>query len=161
MCPASRPSLARRTRRNAYTLMEVLVVVTIMGILIAISAPLFSRAVEQSKLDMAAANLRSIWCAQRFYYLENGRYGTLNDLADDQGNGSGLLDPTILSGATFYSYSMDVGDGQQFTARAGHPAGTSYSGSLTIDQTGDLTCLVGHTTASGFVAMSPSMEPKP
>ena len=63
---------ATRTRRG-YTLLELMIVVTIMGVLIAMPAPMFGRAIEQPKLDVAASNLRSIWAAERFYYLEKGQ----------------------------------------------------------------------------------------
>ena len=46
--------------RRGFTLMEVVIVLTIMGILIALPAPMFLRAIEQSKLDAAAANLRHL-----------------------------------------------------------------------------------------------------
>jgi general secretion pathway protein G len=150
----SRPT--RRRERGGYTLIEVTVVATILGILAAIPAPLFARAIEQSRLDLAASNLRAIWCAERYFYLENGRYGSLVELS---GGTTALLDPSIASGTTFYAYTIDLSTGS-FVATATHPAGQRGSGDLTIDQTGTLDCQVVFAASSGSVAMTPSLEPQ-
>jgi prepilin-type N-terminal cleavage/methylation domain-containing protein len=144
----------RSILRQGYSLVEVLVVSTIMGIIVAIPIPQFAKAIEQSKLDIAAANLRSIWCAERYYFLEHNAYGQIQDL-----QALGLLDPSIASGTTFYAYKIDPADGQSFTATAQHPPSTRCMGPMTIDQTGELNSQVVYATYSGNVAMSPSMEP--
>jgi prepilin-type N-terminal cleavage/methylation domain-containing protein len=131
--PARKPP-----RRRAYTLMEVVVVMTIMGVLISIPAPIFSRVVEQSRLDIAAANLRAIWGAQRYFYLEKRGFGTLADLAGTGGLDS-LVDPSLGANDSFYRYEIDVGvDGQTFVATATHPETPRCSGSITIDEAGTL-----------------------
>jgi prepilin-type N-terminal cleavage/methylation domain-containing protein len=145
-----------RTRRG-YTLLELMIVVTIMGVLIAVPAPMFGRALEQPKLDVAASNIRSIWAAERFYYLETGRYGALSDLAADS-LASDLVDPTILNGTAFYSYTVVPStDGQSFLATAVRPASSACSGTVTIDQAGNLAWTV---TYAGQL-MTPSLEPTP
>src|SRR3954449_2399498 len=127
----------RGTRRGGYSLLEVMVVSTIMGIIVAIPIPMFAKAIEQSKLDVASANLRAIWCAERYYYLENKSYGSLADL-----QAAGLVDPSIGSGSSYYAYSIDKADGQSFTATAQHPANSRCSGSMSVDQSGRFTCQV-------------------
>ena len=100
-----------------------------MVVLVAVPAPTFLRAIEQSKLDVAAANLRSVWNAQRFFYLENKRYGSLAELAAPADGSDGLVDVSIASGATFYAYSLaPSADGQSFVASATHPAGSRCVG---------------------------------
>jgi type IV pilus assembly protein PilE len=144
--------------RRGFTLMEVVVVLTIMGVLIAIPIPTFQRAIEQSKLDVAAGHLRSIWAAQRFYRLEHGRYGSLADLAPGTAGADNLVEPSLISGTTFYDYSIALTiDGQSFVATALHPVQTRCTGSLTIDDGGTL---VSGVTYNGE-PMTPSMEPGP
>jgi prepilin-type N-terminal cleavage/methylation domain-containing protein len=144
----------KSTHQRGFTLLEVMIVMTIMGVLIAIPTPIFLRAVEQSKLDVATANLRSIWSAQRMYRMENGRYGSLSDLAP--GGDRALLDPSILSPSTFYGYAIVVSaDGQTFVATAQHPATSQCNGTITIDESGTLTCNITYSGAP----MSPSLEP--
>ena len=150
----TRKSALSPPRRRGFTLLEVVIVMTIMGVLIAIPTPIFLRAVEQSKLDIATANLRSIWSAQRLYRMENGRYGSLSELAP--GGDQNLLDPTILSASTFYGYTIVTSsDGQTFVATAQHPVTSQCNGTITIDDSGTLSCNI---TFSG-VSMSPSLEP--
>jgi prepilin-type N-terminal cleavage/methylation domain-containing protein len=148
--------IRRRTCRG-FSLLELTIVLTIMGVLIAVPAPMFGRAIEQPKLDVAASNLRSIWAAERFYYLETGRYGTLSDLAADT-LASDLVDPTILNSTAFYSYVIaPASGGQSFIATATRPTSAVCSGTVTIDQAGNLACGVVY---AGQV-MTPSLEPTP
>ena len=71
-----------------------------VGILVAFAVPSFGRVSEQSHVDMAAQYLRSVWSAQRIYWLENqgsfpfkahkiaGMYGCYRAVAADfEGNG--------------------------------------------------------------------------
>lgn len=128
-------------------------VMTIMGVLIAIPIPSFLRAVEQSKLDAAAGHLRAIWAAQRLYRLEHGQFGTLADLAPE--NGEALIDPVLVSGSTYYAYSITLsGDSLSFVAVAQHPEAPRCTGSLSIDETGTLT---NNVTYNGQ-AMTTSLE---
>ena len=53
----------RRPRGN--TLIEVILTMTIIGILIATSVPSFHRLLEKSRADLSGANLRAIWSAER------------------------------------------------------------------------------------------------
>ncbi len=147
----------RRRIRRGFSLLELTIVLTIMGVLIAIPAPQLGRAIEQPKLDVAASNIRSIWAAERFYYLENGSYGTLSQLAADA-LASDLVDPTILNGTAFYGYSVALSNGgQSFIATGVHPASSVCSGTVTIDQTGNLAWNVAYAGQ----AMTPSLEPNP
>ena len=80
------PSVSR-----GFSLVEVMVVLTILGILIAMAVPRYTRAIEQSRADIAAANLRAIWSAERLYWLENRVYtADLNRLQT-----LGLLDSAV------------------------------------------------------------------
>jgi len=112
--------------------MEVVVTMTIMGVLISIPAPLFSKAIEQSRFEIAAANLQAIWNAQRFYFLENRQYAaTLDDLGD-------LIDVSLRTeDGSYYRYDVVVSDGgQEFTATAAHPETPRCSGAITLDHSG-------------------------
>ena len=95
------------TSRPGWTLVEVAVVLAVMGVLIAVGIPTFGRAVEQSRADLAAANLRAVWSAERLYWLENNTYTT--DLSALQA--LGLLDPTVVTAATVYVYQVPSADG--------------------------------------------------
>jgi prepilin-type N-terminal cleavage/methylation domain-containing protein len=140
-----------RARRGT-SLIELMVAMTIMGVLISFSVPSFTRAVEQSKADVAGANLRAVWSAQRLYRLDNPAYAATLDILV----AAGLLDPnfpgTLGSATTPYNFAVGTYDAQTFTITATRSAG-SWSGSFSIDQTGTI---AGTLTEAGQTSISPS-----
>ena len=68
-----------------------MVVLTVIAIMAAMCIPTFQRAIEQSRADVAAANLRAIWAAERLYWLE---YHAYTDQFDNL-RAMGLLDPAF------------------------------------------------------------------
>jgi Tfp pilus assembly protein PilE len=131
--------------------MEIMLVVTIIGVLVSMSAPSFQRAVEQARADLAGANLRGIWSAQRVYWLEYGTYAP--DLATLQN--SGLVDPTIVSSQTFYAYQIASANASAFTAIATRTLNARWNGSLIIDDTGQTS---GALTSAGEANIVPSYQ---
>ena len=61
-------------RTPGYTLIEMLVALIVTGVLLSFGVPKFQQSLEQSRADVAGANLRAIWAAQRLYWLENRTY---------------------------------------------------------------------------------------
>ena len=59
-----------------FTLIELLVVVLIIGILAGIALPQYKKAVEKSRATQAIALLRSVYEAEKIYYMANGSYTT-------------------------------------------------------------------------------------
>ncbi|MEL6105933.1 MAG: prepilin-type N-terminal cleavage/methylation domain-containing protein [Planctomycetota bacterium] len=129
--------------RAAFSLIEVMVTMTILGILLAFASPSVTRSVEQSHADLAGASLRSISSAQRFYWLENRTYASdIDDLITDE-----LVDQELLNSAR-YEFSILSADAEAFTARARrrsfNEAGNAvyngaWSGEFDIDETGEIT----------------------
>jgi prepilin-type N-terminal cleavage/methylation domain-containing protein len=141
----------QRTPQNAarrgFTLTELLVVMVIIGIMAAMGIPSLERAIEQSRADVAAANLRAIWAAQRLYWLEYHAYtdnlSQHNPLQSNSLVDLGLLDAAITASASSYSYTVafptsDPGGLQSFTATATRVGSSQWSGCFTIDQTGTI-----------------------
>ena len=123
-------------------------VTIIVGILASLTVPSFHRALEQSRADVASANLRAIWSAQRLYWLENRTYApdlqTLYALD--------LLDPTV-SVQTFYTFEIGSADASTFSALAIRAGNGSWNGTLSIDQTG---LIAGVLSSSGAPDIVPS-----
>lgn len=115
--------------RPGYSLVETLVTLVIMSVLAAMGVPRFQQSIEQAKANVAAGNLRSVWAAERLYWLENRSYAP--DLATLEA--AHLIDSTLATATAPYSYQVSVSpDGTSFTATATR-SGTSYwSGSFTI-----------------------------
>lgn len=131
--------------------MEVITVLTIIGVLLSMAAPSFTRTMEQAHADIAGANLRAIWSAQRYYWLENRTYAT--NLADLES--LDLLDASVVTGTSRYSYSMTAADDDTFTAAATRTGSERWSGSLTVDETG---VLAGAIQAPGEPDVTPGLE---
>jgi len=130
-----------RTRLRAYTLVEMTVVLIIMGVMIELAMPRFSRSLESARADVAGANLRAIWTAERIYWLDNRTFtADLNLLTS-----LNLLNESITSN-TFYSYLVTSADPVTLTVTAQRMSNASWTGTLTITQDGVLS---GTLTNSG------------
>jgi prepilin-type N-terminal cleavage/methylation domain-containing protein len=118
---------------GAFTLVELMVVLTIVAIMATMSVPTFQHAIEQSRADIAGANLRAIWAAERLYWLEYHTYTTgdhLNTLRD-----LGVLDKAIASASGTAGYIYNVTGPSPFEATATSEQGTI---SIKIDENGEL-----------------------
>ena len=142
--------LGRRSPRQGVTFVEVVTVLVVIGVLISLSAPTFTRTIEQAQADIAGANLQSIWSAQRFYWLENRDYANkLEDLVDLD-----LLDPSILTGTRRYRYRVRHADKDSFEVEAERINSTRWDGKYTLIETGEIT---GMIQASGEPDIQPSL----
>ena len=149
---------------RGYTLVEMMIVLVVMGVMISFGIPQFSRALEQSRANVAGANLRAIWTAERIYWLEYRTYApSLPWLASNTppsqstcNPGYPLLDPSIVPGSScppdpYYSYySVTPADPATFTATAQRAANASWSVTITITQDGTLTCAGQANIVVGF-----------
>ena len=141
-------------KTNAYTLVEVMVVLIVVAVLTAFCVPSFQRALEQSRANVATANLRAIWAAQRLHWLEHRTYaGNLGDLQAMK-----LLDLESTSSSRRYDYYIDTGQpptDETFTAVADRINSDFWSGQLKINETGAIT---GSVTAGDGTVISPGFQ---
>jgi prepilin-type N-terminal cleavage/methylation domain-containing protein len=141
-----------RPRPRGYTLLEMLVALVVTGVLLSIGVPQFQQSLEQSRADVTGANLRAIWSAQRLYWLQNRTYAPdLNTLLS-----ANLIDPTLTTATTPYSYAITADSSSDFTATATRGGSTSWNGSFAITSTGTITGSVAQS-AQG-VAIVPRFQ---
>ena len=70
--------------KQAFTLIELLVVVLIIGILAAVALPQYQKAVAKARVTQVLPYIRSVYDAEKVYYLANGTYAeTLDELSVD------------------------------------------------------------------------------
>jgi prepilin-type N-terminal cleavage/methylation domain-containing protein len=149
----SPPTLLARQRggKAGYTLIEMLVALIVTGVLLSIGVPKFQQSLEQSRADVSGANLRSIWAAQRLYWLENRTYAPdLSTLL-----AANLVDPSLPTATTPYGYSIASSSESWFTATATRSGSANWSGTFTIAADGTFSGSVqqagqGPTIAPGF-----------
>ena len=118
---------------KGFTLIEAMTVVTMMAIISAMAVPSFHRAIEESKADIAEANLRAIWAAERFYWMANRRYTEdLHELVSQ-----GLLDGSLTTTSIAYSYSVSTDtENASFTATATRTGSSIWTGSYSVNELG-------------------------
>lgn len=92
-----------RANRSGFTLIELLVVVAIIGVLIGIVLPAFSKARRQARKTQCVNRLRSIFVNMTMYVGEEGRFPPLNN---EPGEGA-------------YQYNYLIYDGKDFDRNFG------------------------------------------
>jgi type II secretory pathway pseudopilin PulG len=136
--------------------MEMMVAVTVIGVLMGMAIPRFGKAIEQAKADFAVANLRAIWSAQRLYWLENHSYA--EHLTNTTPSGLyelGLLDAGIINPSGDYVFSITAADDDTFQAVATRADGTAWAGEFVIDETGVVT---GNVSATGETTITSGLQ---
>ena len=141
------PSSRRpRSSRTGSTLVELMIVTLLIGLFAAMAIPSYRSSVEQARTDMAAANLRTLWAAQRFFYLNERSYTSdTDDLI-----AYGVFKRSEISSATpggpflmyndpSFTYRIELQPNGDFQATATRSAGIAFSGVLTIDAAGVVT----------------------
>jgi general secretion pathway protein G len=70
---------ARRTAEAGFTLIEMLVVITIIGLIMALVAPRVLNYLGEAKVKAARIQIESLGSALDLYYLDAGRYPTSSE----------------------------------------------------------------------------------
>lgn len=100
----SRPGCGKRRRRGqaGFTLVEILVVITIIGMIMALVGPRVLNYLGESKTKAAKIQIESFSSALDLFYLDLGRYPTSSEglaaLAQRPGNASGWNGPYLRGG---------------------------------------------------------------
>ena len=129
---------------KAFTLIELMIVVVIIGILAAMAIPRFMRTTAKAKQTEAKLILKQIYTMERTYRQEKNAYypGDGSTIVAQPGDVIAPLGVEIMP-AVYYSYSI-TGNAAGFTAVAGSKAATGLDDDptldvWTIDQIGNLT----------------------
>ncbi|MBI4004126.1 MAG: prepilin-type N-terminal cleavage/methylation domain-containing protein [Candidatus Omnitrophica bacterium] len=118
--------------RRAFTLMELLFVIVIIGILVAIALPGFARTTERAQQRQAWDMLQTIYAAEQVFFSVNNKYsGTWSDPANpDLGD---YMDDPNTAQTTYTLTSADL-FATTFTAQATRNGGQCGGTTMTINQ---------------------------
>ena len=92
-------------KRNGFTLVELLVVISIITILAAIVVPNIGKLLERGKRGKAAADLKQLADAVKFYYTDHGAFPEELDALVDENYLSKQLPETPWGGEYHYVYA--------------------------------------------------------
>jgi len=119
--------LMDKNRKRGFTLLELLIVVSIILILAVIATPSFITALQSSRETSAVATIKQIYQAQMVYLSSHNAFGTLENLA-----GTGNLDDRFASeggnptlGGYTYSVVFSGDDSAEFHVQADPVSSTS------------------------------------
>jgi len=127
---------------RGFTLMELMIVVSIVGLLAAIAIPNFIGMQKRAKTTEARSNLGAIWSLQEAYFVENESYASPSG-GLDPGTYDGTTGWSGLGfypkGTTRYEYVVVSASNESFLAQAsGDIDGDGQDDTWTIDEVGDL-----------------------
>ena len=78
-------------RSSAFSLVEVMIVVVILGLLFSMVLPAFKSNVDKTKYETSVMNLKSVAKAMEQYYLQKGKYPTFKSWDEVCATNSPLL----------------------------------------------------------------------
>jgi type IV pilus assembly protein PilA len=91
----------KKLNKKGFTLAELLIVVAIIGVLVAVSIPIFTAQLKKSKAAVDAANARSIYSELSADYLANSGAYTITVAGSGVGGGTVTLTETTGEVNTF------------------------------------------------------------
>ncbi len=106
-------------KNAAFTIIELLLAVAIMGILSAVAIPLYTGYVNTAEAGVAQSHLRSVYLQQQEYFSENGQYYANASCGDN----ADLINLNLFAGTeaiddTAYRYCVTQSTPDDFVAQA-------------------------------------------
>ena len=97
--------MTNRSRR-AFTLIELLIVVVIIGILAAIAIPKFANTKQKAYIAAMKADLRNLVTAEESFFADSTKYTTYDTTKIKFKPSTGVGAPTIVPGSGYWSATV-------------------------------------------------------
>ena len=129
----------KKTERG-FTLIELMIVVTIIGILATLAIPRFMRATTKSKQTEAKGVLKQVYTMQRAYFVEYETYCLNGVTASAAAPNAFSLIAIDLITSSRYSYAMTAGANTFSCVATANLDDDPANDVWQIDEAGTLTC---------------------
>ena len=134
----------RKNDQSGFSLIELLLVITIIGVISAIGVPSLQKGVRAAENGSAFATLRTIATTQVGFYSSNGRFArlselnnTLKNLGTPSNSGSGYIRGNFdYEMSPLTPTDAQLKDGYTITATGPGGSGTPYL--FKVSQTGEI-----------------------
>ncbi|TDY01169.1 type IV pilin protein [Thiohalophilus thiocyanatoxydans] len=113
--------------QSAFTLIELMIVIAIIGIIAAIAVPSYTSYLEKSRMSEADKNIAALKQAQEQFYLENNAYFEGTDTATLESESNGLWEAKGSDGPNLFNYTVNI-SGPSYTITATGKTGTPVAG---------------------------------
>lgn len=123
-----------RAKQEAFTLIELMVTVVIVGILAMIAFPSYQQYLIRGNRSAAQAQMMDIANRQQQFLLANRAYASKTALES-----SGYVLPSDVSGKYGYAITIDTGTPPSFTITFTPTGSQASDGDLTLDSAGNKT----------------------
>ena len=126
--------------KSAFTLTELIITLIIIGILVSLALPLFTRAMESTRANEAKAALEQIRAGERIYRTSEGYYyphsADHSSAEEDEATINSFLKLFLDTREKDWKYKVDTDTADDFTATATRTSGGNQGETVTIDQSG-------------------------
>ena len=120
--PSTQPKQPSQKHNRGYTMIELMITVTILAILLVVGVPAYQNYIETSQEAVLVNNIASIEMFQEDFFLRNGNYsvGMANIAAIETAIGWA---PQAADGVTYAIADGPSGDASDYNVTATHPDG--------------------------------------
>ena len=122
--------MLKKMNKKGFTLAELLIVVAIIGVLVAISIPIFTSQLKKAKRATNLANARSIYAELTADYLDDE---TINASITGATSGTPLTSGNVVVDGNTFKFVLVDSDSVTFTWTSGAPTVSVTQGGTTTN----------------------------
>ena len=134
-------------RSSGFSLIELLIVISIIGIMAAVAIPKLQTFLKQGRETAAMSSLQEIHRAEASFYSRKGKFTTLNDLVTEELLNKNYGEGKVISGYTYTSADVTT---NTFTIHADRDSDGSGNRDFNVTEKGDV-YYIENKTAKGTV----------